>query len=180
MTNLVCSFAELTASTDLDTRVIAGLAVPYGEVGFPGGTFAGAEVSFLPGSLTRSVTERGSKTKLIVDHDRTRPVGKLTGFDDRPDGLRAEFSIVRTPAGDAVLAEADGGVRDSFSIGCDVIDYLETRNGIQVVEARLIEVSLVSFPAFASAAVERVAATQQTPARGIDPRSVRFRLTLKG
>jgi HK97 family phage prohead protease len=171
--------SDITASTDLETRIIEGIAVPYNEQGLPGGAFAGTPVMFRPGALTRSLNERSGKVKLIVDHDRTRPIGRLTKFTDTPTGLNAKFTIARTPAGDAVLAEAADGVRDSFSVGVAVLDHTVTATGIEVIEARLEEVSLVSFPAFAGATVDRVAATEQAPARGTDPRVIRLRHNLR-
>ena len=178
--NLTVIAYDLTATADVQTRTIVGVAVPYNAHGRPGGAFAGSAVSFRHGSLTRSLTERASKVRLIVDHDQTRVVGRLTDYTDSPNGLLTEWKIARTPGGDAVLAEAADGIRDGLSVGVDVLDYERTRDGIEVVEARFVECSLVAFPAYDTARVERVAANEDPAPRGIDPRIIRYRMNLRG
>lgn len=179
MHRLTLYAADVTATADTDTRTISGLAVPYGGPGLPGGAFRGRPVVFAAGALTRSLEERASKLRLIVDHDHTRAVGRLTAWADQPDGLHTTWKVARTPAGDAVLAEAADGIRDGLSIGADVIRYTERGDTVEVTEARLLEVSLVAFPAFDTARVTDVAAqhdTAHTP--GVDPRVLRYRLNL--
>ena len=168
---------DVTASVDAESRTIEGLAVPYGLVGRPGGAFTGTPVEFAPGSFARSLNARADKVRLIVDHDRSRPIGRLVSFEERPEGLHTVWKVASTPAGDHVLAEAADGIRDGLSVGADVVTHTRLADRVQVTEARLIEVSMVAFPAFDSARVSRVAAAEPVPGR--DPRSLRLRLTLE-
>lgn len=177
MNSLTVVAFEVPTSTEVDSRTITGVAVPYDTSGRPGGTFAGIPVSFAPGSLSKSISERGNKVRLIVDHDRTRPIGKLVAHSDTAEGLETSWRIARTPAGDSVLAEAADGIRDGLSIGVDVLEHEVDGDSIRVTEARLVEVSLVAFPAYDSARVADVAATEVP--RGIDPRIVRYKLNLR-
>ena len=172
---MIITAYDVTATADVEARTITGLAVPYGVPGRPGGDVSGPVV-FAAGSLSRSLTERGDRIRLVVDHDRTRAVGRLVSWDDTAEGLHTAWKIARTPAGDAVLAEAADGVRDGLSVGAEVIRSAPRNGVIEVTEARLVETSLVAFPAFDSARVSRVAATTTSPGR--DPRFLRLRLMI--
>lgn len=165
---------DLTATADPEARTITGTAVPYGVPGNPGGV--SGPVVFLAGSLARSLDERSHRVRLVVDHDRTRPVGRLESFQDTPAGLITTWKIASTAAGDAVLTEAAEGIRDGLSVGAEVIRSSPRGGALEIVEARLVETSLVALPAFDSARVSRVAATQTTPGR--DPRTLRLRLSI--
>lgn len=172
---MILTAYEVTATADAEARTITGLAVPYGVPGRPGGDISGP-VMFAAGSLTRSLTERADRVRLVVDHDRARPVGRLDSWEETPEGLSTVWKIARTPAGDSVLAEAVDGVRDGLSVGAEVIRSTPRNGVIEVVEARLVETSLVAFPAFDAARVSRVAATTTNPGR--DPRTMRLRLMI--
>lgn len=167
---------SLTASAD--SRTIEGIAVVYDGPGSPSGMFGGRTVSFAPGSLDRSLKARASKVRLLVQHDMAHPIGRLTSWVNKPDGLFTTWRIASTPAGDSALVEASEGIRDGLSVGVEVLRYDQTRGTIRVTEGRLLEVSLVSIPAFDDARVSRVAASHHLPGR--DPRSLRLSLLLKG
>ena len=173
--HIVTAF-ETTASVDLESRTITGIAVPYNVTGSPGGSFR-SPLEFAPGAFSRSLAARAHRVRLIVDHDRSRPIGKLLDFEESPQGLTTRWKIASTPAGDQMLAEAADGIRDGLSVGADVIQHEVARDRVRVTEAKLIEVSLVAFPAFDAARVTRVAA-HLIPA-GRDPRTLRLRMTLE-
>lgn len=179
MTTIFTAFdsADLTAS--IDTRTIEGTAIRYDEPGKPGGSFGGKATYFHPESLTRSLNARSDKVRLLVQHDQTRPVGRLVEFANTDVGLTTRWKIANTPAGDVALAEAADGVRDGLSVGVEVIDFTERSDAWIINEAKLVEVSLVAFPAYDSARVTRVAASQ-TFETGRDPRIVRLNLLLNG
>jgi hypothetical protein len=106
----------------------------------------------------------------------------------------ADVVKVEAPGGDVVRQREPvrGGISTYYaSMNCgkrSIVLDLQTDEGkrlarelaaqVDIVEARLIEVSLVVFPAYESARVSQVAATD-SPAFGIDPRVVRFRLALQ-
>lgn len=144
------------AAADMGARTIEGVLVPYGEVASIGGT----NYRFQPGSVKLA----RSRTPLLVDHDRSAPVGVLERLEDGETedgetGALARFKIDATPAGDTALVQAASGSRGSLSVGAELDDYVEADGGVvDVAGARVLEVSLLALGAFSGAAVTRVAA----------------------
>ena len=167
----------ITAS--VESRTIEGLAVPWNDPGRPMGTgsLRGKGLSFLPGSLDRSLKARASKVRLLVQHDPARPIGRLVDWDNMASGLQTRWKLASTPSADIALTEASEGIRDGLSVGVEVLDYEDRPDVVNVIEAKLVEVSLVTIPAYDIARVSHVAASLET---GRDPRSMRLNLLLKG
>jgi HK97 family phage prohead protease len=105
-------------------------------------------------------------------------VGRLVEWSEDEAGLSTSWRLANTPAADAVLAEAADGVRDGLSVGVEVIRSAPRGGVLEVLEGKLVEVSLVAFPAYEAARVERVAASDSPTIPGRDPRTLRLRLTL--
>jgi HK97 family phage prohead protease len=148
------NFPVTLTAADNRKRTISGTIVTWGE---RGNTSAGATV-FEKGSIDFS-----KPVKLLLEHDRTRPIGKLMDITADDAGIEATFKIAGTIAGDDSLLEAAEGLRDGFSVGVMVDDW-ENKDGVMSISAaKLIEVSLVTDPAIDSARVADVAATE-TPA----------------
>lgn len=148
----------------VDERVVEGIAVPWNETSYLTPDQAGER--FLPGSLTRSVRNRGDRLKLFRNHDHATAIGRVTKLDARhQDGLWASWQIARTPAGDAALQEISEGMLDAFSIGFRAVKSRRGQDGArEIVEADLHETSLAPIGAYDGA---RVLATR-TPASGLD------------
>ena len=149
----------MTASSE--TRTITGQIVPFGAVGQ---TSLGP-VIFELGSIHDIVP---ADVKLLLQHDGTRPIGKMTDFTITPGGINASFKIAQTSAGTDSLVEASQGLRDGLSVGASIIDSIQKDDGIHVLSARLVEVSLVTDPAFAEARVSQVAASADTSTQSIE------------
>ena len=149
----------MTASSE--TRTITGQIVPFGAVGQ---TSLGP-VIFELGSIHDIVP---ADVKLLLQHDGTRPIGKMTDFTITPGGINASFKIAQTSAGTDSLVEASQGLRDGLSVGASIIDSIQKDDGIHVLSARLVEVSLVTDPAFAEARVSQVAASADTSTPSIE------------
>jgi HK97 family phage major capsid protein len=148
------NFPVTLTAADSRKRTISGTIVTWGE---RGNTSAGATV-FQEGSIDFS-----KPVKLLLEHDRTRPIGKMMDITADKNGIEATFKIAGTIAGDDSLLEAAEGLRDGFSVGVMVDDW-ENKDGVMSISAaKLIEVSLVTDPAIDSARVADVAATE-TPA----------------
>jgi HK97 family phage major capsid protein len=148
------NFPITLTAADSRKRTISGTIVTWGE---RGNTSAGATV-FEKGSIDFS-----KPVKLLLEHDRTRPIGKLMDITADNAGIEATFKIAGTIAGDDSLLEAAEGLRDGFSVGV-MVDNWENKNGVMsITAAKLVEVSLVTDPAIDSARVADVAATE-TPA----------------
>jgi HK97 family phage prohead protease len=148
---------QLTFSSDIECdqgrRLISGKIVPYdGEIGQ---TSIG-KVVFEQGSI--QLPEAG-KSKLLLEHDAKKPIGKAVSFNETSNGVYASFKISNTSRGTDSLIEASDGLRSGLSVGVEVLAS-QPRNGVLYVQsARLFETSLVQAAAFDSAAVTSVAAS---------------------
>jgi HK97 family phage major capsid protein len=90
----------------------------------------------------------------------TRPIGKLSRYEEDDKGIIGTFKIARTNAGDDALAEAQDGLRTGFSVGAMIDDYVTKGEQVIVNLATLREVSHVVFPAFGEyAQITEVAAS---------------------
>ena len=138
-------------AADAESRIIAGRIVSWNA---EGNTSAGRTM-FKPDSITMS-----KNTKLVLQHDTTRPLGKLVSFEQDAEGITAEFKIAKTTAGNDALEEAATGLRSDFSVGVDVESW-DNSNGVMAISAsNLIEVSLVTDGAIPGAEVAKVAAVE--------------------
>ena len=141
---------SITAS-DAESRIIAGRIVQWDA---EGNTSAG-RTKFLPNSINF-----GKNTKLVLEHNKTKPLGKLVEWSQDDTGITASFRIAKTNAGNDALEEAATGLRSDFSVGVEV-DAWENKDGVMAISAsNLIEVSLVTDGAIPGAEVEKVAATE--------------------
>ncbi len=153
MNNFVKFSTDIIAANS-SKRELTGVIVPFGQVGH---TNMG-DVVFQKGSL-----KIGEGIKLFTEHDMTRPIGKLSKYEEDDKGIIGTFKIARTNAGDDALAEAQEGLRTGFSVGAMIDDYVTKGELVIVNEATLKEVSHVTFPAFGEyAQITEVAATADT------------------
>ena len=147
-----------TASLDAgDGRTLFGTVVPFGQV---------AEVSdggpryrecFERGAFSRTIRERGDRVRLHAQHNRSQlPLGRATLLREDPEGLFAEFVVSRTSAGDDLLALVSDGTVSAFSIGFAPVRERRDGNVVVRTEVALREVSAVSEPAYAGAAIAGV------------------------
>ena len=149
------TFNTTVESSDAQRRIIAGKIVPFGEIG---NTSAG-QVVFEKGSISYNT---GGKIKLLLEHNAKDPIGMMQSASEDASGIYASFKVAPTTKGNDALIEASE-LRDGLSVGV-IVDAAEPRNGIlYVTKASLREVSLVQSAAFASAAVQSVAASEATP-----------------
>lgn len=144
------NFSMNVIAADFESRELKGRVVTWGEKGY---TSAG-ETVFEPNSLTF-----GKKTKLLLEHERTKPIGTLKAYNITKDGVEANFHVAKTSAGEDALVEASTGLRDGFSVGVKVNSW-ENKDGVMhITSAQVLEISLVTDPAIGSA---RVAASENT------------------
>lgn len=136
-------------AADSDSRTISGTIVTWNE---QGRTSAGM-TKFAKNSIALK------SVKLFLEHDRTKPIGRVLSYDETEEGIEAVFKIGKTSAGSDALVEAAEGLRDGFSVGIMVDEY-EIKDGVMVITASTLdEVSLVESPAIDSARVSEVAAS---------------------
>jgi HK97 family phage prohead protease len=137
-------------------RTIVGIAVPYDtptEIHDRSGSYT--EI-FRQGAFARTLAERGpERVKVLAQHNyEAMPLGRAVLLREDTAGLYAELAVSKTSAGDEVLELVRDGALDGLSIGfTPVRDGRETRGVVERLEAKLHEVSVVSFPAYDTARV---------------------------
>jgi HK97 family phage major capsid protein len=145
------NFPITITAADTNKRTISGTIVSWNEAG---NTSAGKTI------FSKDSIDFSKPVKLLLEHDKTRPLGKLIDITANDQGLEGTFKLAKTFAADDALEEAATGLRDGFSVGV-MVDAWDNKDGAMVIsKSSLSEVSLVADPAIASARVERVVATE--------------------
>jgi len=157
MENQVITFTSGLIA-NVEERLISGKIVPAGT-GEVGNTSAG-KVVFEKGAI--ALPEDPKTVKLLNQHDSRQPLGKATQFTEQEDGVYASFKVSRSNRGTEALILAEEGLQSGLSVGVEVIKSKQKGNVMFVSAAKLLEVSLVTEPAFKSAQVIDVAA-EDTP-----------------
>lgn len=145
--------AEIEAA-DTDSRILAGQIVPFGK---PGNTSAG-KVIFIEGAFS---SLNPKNVKLLLEHQADKPIGKAIDFSINEEGVYGKFKISKTTRGTDTIVEAQDGLRTGFSVGANVDSYEIKDEIMYVTSASLLEVSVVSRPAFGEGSqITEVAATE--------------------
>lgn len=146
---------QITAADSIK-RTIAGRIVSFNETA----NASTGKVMFKDGSLAPT------PVKLNLEHDGTRPIGKTLSMDFSSDNSAIDgvFKIANTNAGSDALVEAQDGLRDGFSVEVMANEFTYQNDGTMVVSSgEIVGVALVTNPAFKSARVSDVAATEAIP-----------------
>jgi HK97 family phage prohead protease/HK97 family phage major capsid protein len=150
---------------EAETREVVGLAVPYGQTADIGGVY---REEFVPGAI-RSVED----VKLFWQH--SEPIGKIVSGRDTDEGFEIRAIISDTPRGQEAYTLLKDNVINKFSVGFKPVE--QTRDGDLVTRTlvTLMEVSLVSFPAFQGASVSEV--REETPVTEVVADSIQTKET---
>jgi HK97 family phage prohead protease len=152
MTQIITFAAELTA--DSANRTISGKIVP---LNIEAGSTNMGKVIFASGSI--EIPDPKS-IKLLNQHDSKKPLGRGISFSESENSIDAVFSVSRSQRGTEALILAEEGLQSGLSIGAEVLKS-KIKDGVTYVSAaRLVEVSLVTEPAFKSAQVTDIAAEE--------------------
>jgi HK97 family phage prohead protease len=152
MNQIVTLTAELTA--DAASRTISGKIVP---LNVEAGSTNYGKVIFESGSIE---IPDAKSIKLLSQHDTKKPLGRAVSFSESENSIDAVFSISRSQRGTEALILAEEGLQSGLSIGAEVLKS-KIKDGVTYVSAaRLVEVSLVTEPAFKSAQVTDIAAEE--------------------
>jgi uncharacterized protein len=146
-------------AADAESRIIAGRIVSWNA---EGNTSAGRTM------FEKDSIKMSKNTKLVLQHDTTRPLGKLVSFEQDDQGITAEFKIAKTTAGNDALEEAATGLRSDFSVGVDVEEWNNKDGVMAISSSNLIEVSLVTDGAIPGAEVAKVAAEEDNSKASTD------------
>jgi len=150
--------------------MLRGRAVPYGietDVGWFLERFA-------PGSLGKSVRESAAALPLLLFHDEmSLPIGSAARWDEKPDALWGEWRIADTPEAQAAAKSAKDGHLNFMSVRFMPIrsswTYVDEPGGKDSVvreEARLLETSLLTTPAYNGATVQWVRSSERRTVAG--------------
>jgi HK97 family phage major capsid protein len=139
---------------DEGRRLISGKILPFeNEIGY---TNVG-KVKFRSGSVK---WDDPKKVKFLLEHDGKKPLGRAQAITADDGALYATFKVSATSRGNDALIEASEDLRSGLSVGVEVLDSRQVGSVLEILSARLEEVSLVSNPAFKSAEVLEVAASE--------------------
>jgi HK97 family phage prohead protease len=141
---------EITAA-DTNKRTISGKIVTWNE---QGSTSAGLTV------FEKDSIDFSKPVKLLLEHQTTKPLGKLIDINATDSGLEATFRLAKTFRADDALEEAATGLRDGFSVGVKINEWKNEEGVLRIKSSTLQEVSLVTDPAIDSARVAEVAASE--------------------
>ena len=154
------TFSNDIEASDSERRILAGKVVPYDtEVG---ATSAG-KVIFAAGSIE---IPSDKKIKLLDEHNPKAILGSAVNFVQGKEGIHATFKVSKTARGDEALTLASDGLKTGFSVGVEPVESSidKTTQTIIVTKGILREVSHVANPAFKSAEITKVAASESAAA----------------
>jgi Escherichia/Staphylococcus phage prohead protease len=142
-------------SVDVEHRTLVGRCIPYDETSYLVPDPRGERV--LRGAFSKSISEKraaASRVFLYRNHDRDHAIGHALDFVDAADGLLGTFEIRASTMGDEALEEVRTGYLPALSAGFRTIRERRAKDGArEIVEAALVEVSLLSTPAYQNARV---------------------------
>ncbi len=139
----------LRSTDDAGASTVEGVAVPFGDII---DTWDGAE------TFDRDCSFDGlDEAKLCFEHGET--IGRITNAESTDDGLHITARISDTARGRDAMTLIRDGVLDSFSVGFVPLESQKDRDGItHRRKVRLLETSIVSWPAYQNAKMTKSAA----------------------
>jgi len=145
------NFPITLTAADSKKRTLTGRIVSWDE---QGSTSAGLTV------FEKNSIDFSKPIKLLLEHDRTRPIGKMIDVTADENGIEATFKVAATIAGDDSLLEAAEGLRDGFSVGVKINEWKNEEGVLRIKSSSLQEVSLVTEPAIDTARVSEISASE--------------------
>lgn len=146
----------MTFAVEPETRTITGTILLYGvEANNGWGKF-----TFKKGALTWN---KGavSRVKFLRDHNWENLLGYAAKITATGTEVSASFKVARGAAGDDALTLAEDGALDGLSVGIDIVEWTDDKDGnFTVTKAVLNEVSLTPRPAFDDARLTKVTASK--------------------
>lgn len=147
-----CILTEIRAEGP-DSRTISGIAIPYGSK-----TDLGYFRERIRAGAFRASLDGGDQLALY-NHDMGRLLGRvLSGtlvLEDTAEGLRFSLDVPNTSDGNDVMELVRRGDLKGMSFGFYVVDeeWSPDYKEREIIEAELLEVSVVSRPAYTDTSV---------------------------
>jgi HK97 family phage prohead protease len=132
-----------------DGRTLAGRVIPYNTEARIGSYTE----TFRPGAFQDADP---AQVPLLAVHDREQlPIGRALTLTDGPTGLDAELRVSKTTLGDEVLELIKDGAVGGLSVGFQAVEdrWNANRSKVERLRARLVEISVTSFPAYQDAKI---------------------------
>ncbi len=147
--------AEIKASDD-DSRTVEGFASVFNNVD-------SYNDIVLPGAFAKTIKKQKS-LPMLWQHDPSQVIGMWDEMEERDRGLYVKGTIVDTAMGlDAHKLAKAGAVKGmSIGYGAEKYEIDQDKGTRKLIEIKLYEVSLVTFPANEKAQVLRVKSMPQT------------------
>ena len=146
-------------------RTITGVAVPWDT---PAVVSGGQKVQFAKGSF--DVNQKAPK--LLEGHDMNQLRGVVTELVEADEGLLFSAKFAKTRASDEAIELIKAGAYDSVSIGAVPTKFKYKGDTMMVTAAEILEISLVSHPAFADAMITEIAASQPEEEEAVEPQPI--------
>ena len=146
-------------------RTITGVAVPWDT---PAVVSGGQKVQFARGSF--NVEQKAPK--LLEGHDMNQLRGVVTEMVEAEEGLLFTAKFAKTRASDEAIELIKAGAYDSVSIGAVPTKFKYKGDTMMVTAAEILEISLVSHPAFADAMITEIAASQPEEEEAVEPQPI--------
>lgn len=113
-----------------------------------------------PGAFAASL-RAGTPVRLLYQHAADAPIGRWLHMAEDARGLKvAGELLLSSPRAREVHALLEGGALDGLSIGYETVRAARARAGRRILEARLWEISVVTFPMAPGARIFRVGAAE--------------------
>lgn len=149
------------ADSEENARAVTALGVPYND---ETQIWEGLYEQFAPGSV--------DATGAILRYAHSEPIGRITATRETDSGVEFDGVISQTTRGDEVYQLLKDGVLTSCSIGFEGIEYdqEDREDGAHITwkKVRAREFSIVEFPAYEAAKVEKVREKQTKPEKEIE------------
>lgn len=126
----------LDAKSIDDDGTITGIAVGYGDVDHGGDIVARGSV----------LLEGRKSIPMLLHHDRTRPVGVWTEFDDKADGLHVTGRMGTSTAAREARDDVRAGIISGLSMGFRTLKHRLEGKSRHLLQVGLHEISLVTVP----------------------------------
>ena len=143
-------------------RTITGVAVPWDT---PAVVSGGQKVQFSRGAF--DVNQKAPK--LLEGHDMNQLRGVVTDLVEAEEGLLFSAKFAKTRASDEAIELIKAGAYDSVSIGAIPTKFKYKGDTMMVSAAEILEISLVSHPAFTDAMITEIAASQPEEEDVVEP-----------
>ena len=146
-------------------RTITGVAVPWDT---PAVVSGGQKVQFSRGAF--DVNQKAPK--LLEGHDMNQLRGVVTELVEAEEGLLFSAKFAKTRASDEAIELIKAGAYDSVSIGAVPTKFKYKGDTMMVSKAEVLEISLVSHPAFSAAQITEIAASQPEEEEAVEPQPI--------